>query len=654
MDKKTLTSLFAEGLFQIPDYQRGYAWEGKQWNDFVQDIDALVEDEQEVTGHYTGTVVVYRPRDPKKEPYGVKRLPIMDVVDGQQRLTTCCLYLSIILHALVNKGETAYADGIPEFLYSGARCKVTLANATENLFYDLLKAGRSNTTPSSPHEKRLAEACTFFQKHIEKQIAERGALGVEYLKSLHDAITQKLNFTFYPIEEECEIGMTFEVMNSRGKDLSILELLKNYLMHWVSRNERNQAERDTLTAFVNKSWKDTYANLGACGGDEDQCLRIAWTLLCDHSPKNWLGYDGFKDESYIPLRNFSKTSKADVKAFLQRFTEGLAELSGYYARVVSPTSANATSHDEYVWLTKIHHAGNVANFLPLMVAARRHREAGKVSDNDYIGLLKALECFAYRVFLYSGRRSNAGKSSFHRWAWEIFWEEYSIREVTSWVYELTRHYAPEKAFHDGNAEIGDWYSGRHLLKYRLYGYELNLLDTEGHGNAPRLKWEELSDSTIEHILPQTPEVNSHWKAVWCDQEFNACLHDIGNLVLTRDNASYKNFEFKRKKGVAGQGPSYRHSDIRQERKIASFPGWTPKEFAERREQLVTWINERWKTQGGEVTAPLEVDDEADVDGVEAQRKTKHCCRNNRQQCPQQDHQGTSEQPRFLRQDVGAS
>lgn len=41
MNKKTLISLFAESLFQIPDYQRGYAWEEKQWKDFIQDIDAV-------------------------------------------------------------------------------------------------------------------------------------------------------------------------------------------------------------------------------------------------------------------------------------------------------------------------------------------------------------------------------------------------------------------------------------------------------------------------------------------------------------------------------------------------------------------------------------------------------------------------------------
>jgi hypothetical protein len=618
MDKKTLTSLFAESLFQIPDYQRGYAWEDEHTKDFRQDIDALVEDK--VTSHYTGTIVVYCAREARIRDYGTKRLKVVDVVDGQQRLTTACLYLSVILRALLSKGESAFEREISDFLYAGAVCKLTLNNDTGDVFYDLLKTGRANTAAQSPHEKRLIAASSRFQEHIEQQLAKRGADGVTYLKELYHAVTQKLHFTFYTIEEECEIGMTFELMNSRGKDLSVLELLKNYLMHWVSRNETNPAGRSTLTALINKNWKDTYTNLGACDGDEDQCLRIAWTLYCNHSPANWIGYDGFKGDDYIPLRNFAKRTKADTQAFISRFADGLAEISSYYASIVNPTESNTVSRDELLWLTKIHHTGNIANFLPLMVAARKHREGGMVSESDYIALLKALECYAYRVFLYEGRRSNAGKSSFHRWGSEVFAQTQTLRDVTTWVHDLTRYYATEESFIGENANPGDWYGSRHLLRYTLFEYELHLLATEGKEKQPHLTWEQLNDSTIEHILPQSPKENSHWNNVWSADDFKISVHDIGNLVLTQDNSSYSNFEFLRKKGVPGQSPSYSNSDIRQERKISSFPDWTSKEFKERRSELTTWINDRWKTEGRPGATVLEVVDEADEDGKVDQAK----------------------------------
>jgi hypothetical protein len=462
----------------------------------------------------------------------------------------------------------------------------------------------------------LIAAHASFQEHVNKELAKQGADGVPYLKELHHAVTQKLHFTFYTIEEECEIGLTFELMNSRGKGLSVLELLKNYLMHWVSRNEADPAERSTLTRVINKAWKDTYTNLGLCAGNEDQCLRIAWTLYCSHSPANWAGYDGFKADDYIPLRTFTaKRTKADTKAFIVHFAEGLAEISIHYATIASPTTSNTVSGDELLWLTKIHHSGNIANFLPLMVAARKHRAGGSIPEADYIALLKALECYAYRVFLYESRRSNAGKSSFYRWGYEIFTESQTLPEVTASVHGLTRYYAPEESFHAENADPSNWYASRHCLKYTLFEYELHLLKTEGQGKDPHLTWDQLDDSTIEHILPQQPEENSHWKSVWQPNAFDNCIHDIANLVLTQNNSNYRNFEFSRKKGTPGQSPSYSNSDIRQERKISSYPDWTPKEFLERRGELVAWINARWKTEGGQGTVTLDIADEADEDGI---------------------------------------
>ena len=222
MDKKTLTSLFAENLYQIPDYQRGYAWEKKQRRDFIQDIDALVE--ERLTGHYTGTVVVYCGRDAKVQDYGTKRLTVMDVVDGQQRLTTACLYLSVILRALITKGEKGFEREVSDFLYAGAVCKLTLSNDTGNIFYDLLKTGRPNTPPRSPHERRLATTYARFQEHIDNQLELRGAFGVSYLKELYHAITQKLHFTFYTIEEECEIGVSLSCSPEQCRKVEVLPL----------------------------------------------------------------------------------------------------------------------------------------------------------------------------------------------------------------------------------------------------------------------------------------------------------------------------------------------------------------------------------------------------------------------------------------------
>ena len=334
---------------------------------------------------------------------------------------------------------------------------------------------------------------------------------------------------------ENEIGMTFELMNSRGKDLSSMELLKNYLMYWVYRNIQDSSEKEDFTKTINKTWKEVYVNIVKCNGNESQCLRIAWTLFVNYTPKNWDGYTGFKSDDVIPLRNFSVKSKEDVKNFILQFVDGLALISKHYS-VILKSNNNSFDETEVILLNKIRNGGNIANYLPLLVSARIKRENNEILNEEYNGLLKSLEMYTYRVFLWEGKRSNAGLSKFYRWANDIFTSKHSIQSVTEWIYGTISWYSPENNFRRSLIEdFFDWYHQRRLLKYTLYEYELFLLKGK---NKPKLNWEDLTDSTIEHILPQNPDVNSNWTSKWADEERKKFIHDISNLVLTKDNSRY--------------------------------------------------------------------------------------------------------------------
>jgi len=591
MEKKTLSNLLEGKIFQIPDYQRGYAWEEKQWNDFVQDIDALIDDK--IISHYTGTIVIYQSTEKPTENYGTKKLEIVDIVDGQQRLTTCSLYLAIILNKLIKNGDEEFNAEIPIYLFSGAKSKLRLNNDTADFYFDLISKGSANINASTVHQKRLLDGYNYLKSHIGEQLEKRHENGIDYLKDLFDAIIRKLNFSFYPIEVESEIGMTFELMNSRGKDLSSLELLKNYLMYWVYRNVNLPNEKEDLTSTINKSWKEVYINIANCNGSENQCLRIAWTLYYSYTPKNWTGYNGFKSIDVIPLRDFSNKTKEDTQIFISAFTAGLAEISIHYSAIILP-SKESIIKEEYEWLTKIKHAGNVANYLPLMVAARKGVLSGEIQIESYIKLLQALELFSFRVFLWSGKRSNAGLSKFYRWADDIFSKKHSIESVTDWILGTINWYSGENNFRKVlQNEFFDWYHWRRLLRYTLYEFELWLLKSEGKGAKPKLAWSDLTDATFEHILPQNPDENSEWRRKWTESDIRLYLHDISNIVLTKDNSHYLNFDFDRKKGNSGAGHCYANSDIRQERKISEFQNWTVECCKERRDSLVAWIIDRW-------------------------------------------------------------
>jgi hypothetical protein len=110
--------------------------------------------------------------------------------------------------------------------------------------------------------------------------------------------------------------------------------------------------------------------------------------------------------------------------------------------------------------------------------------------------------------LWEGKRSNAGLSKFARWAVDINEDHHNLTEIMDWIYATVNWYSNESHFRKIlEDEFFDWYQKRRLLKYTLFEYELYLLAGK---NKPKIAWEDLTDSTIEHILPQNPDKDSLW------------------------------------------------------------------------------------------------------------------------------------------------
>jgi hypothetical protein len=97
----TLDELLQRRLFTIPDYQRAYSWNPKQRNDLFGDImEILVRDDDR--HHFMATIVCLK--KPGKEEVGTQEYRTLDVVDGQQRITTLIILLKAISKELHDGG----------------------------------------------------------------------------------------------------------------------------------------------------------------------------------------------------------------------------------------------------------------------------------------------------------------------------------------------------------------------------------------------------------------------------------------------------------------------------------------------------------------------------------------------------------------------
>jgi len=100
----SLTSLVTERVFQVPDYQRGYAWTKNERQDLLDDLEEIrtIQSQYDYE-HYTGTIVLNNTGQQRAIPGGIVK--VVDIVDGQQRLTTLVILLRQFIIISVRAGS---------------------------------------------------------------------------------------------------------------------------------------------------------------------------------------------------------------------------------------------------------------------------------------------------------------------------------------------------------------------------------------------------------------------------------------------------------------------------------------------------------------------------------------------------------------------
>jgi hypothetical protein len=297
-----IEKLFSDRVFRVPDYQRGYAWGEEQLQDFIDDLDSLAPGKD----HYTGTIVLYDElgERPRIDEDG-REFTVSEIVDGQQRLTTIVLFLDIIrremaaskddslarLAAAIRKGYVVVRDtnGLPIY-------KLELNRDCRDYFNNVVLADSpSQEGPTIQSHQRLADAKRFFIGYLRNSREARGVAYTDWLRELRNKIAHCLKITLYKVEQKAEVGVIFEVLNDRGKPLSELEKVKNYLLFIGSKLD---LQENPLGNDVNRAWTNIFERLMAAGlssnNAEDQLLRSHWLMAYDHQQRNWNGSKSIK------------------------------------------------------------------------------------------------------------------------------------------------------------------------------------------------------------------------------------------------------------------------------------------------------------------------------------------------------------------------
>jgi hypothetical protein len=432
-----------------------------------------------------------------------------------------------------------------------------------------------------------------------------------------------LSLTVYAVDDESDAGVIFEVMNNRGKPISELEKVKNYLLYLAAKLHLDSPH--DLPKRINLAWAHIFQRFMSSGlgseENEDQLLRVHWLIAHDPVEKNWQGSKSLKREFH--LRNYMGRHEELLQKLIE-YVDGLRDAATAFCDIANPRHADAFSdlRDDLLlrgevvrFAEKLPRLRVLAPFLPFLIAMRlKHPKSGQ----HYLAAVRVCEQYAFRVYRLLQRRSNAGRSSLFLVGNAVMTGAYSSENALNIVKMLTLKYSPnhefEQAFRIGTER--DWY--RWLgLKYFLYEYEEHLAKAR-HKNMA-IKWshleaDEAKSHTVEHILPQTP-TDDYWSSRFNDDLRKKYTHDIGNLCLTLDNSSYGNKRFPLKRGHAGSNVRcYADGDLVMERDLAAYEDWTEQELVDRRERLVDWAFSRWGIDVPRAAVTV-VSDEED-DGVD--------------------------------------
>lgn len=616
MKLQSLNDIFERRVFRIPDYQRGYAWQNHQLEDFWEDIVQLAPDKVHYTGVLTLEPVVESVWQGWERDYwlidGLDYRPYY-IVDGQQRLTTSIILIHAILEmlpqdSLLNHQSTN--DISSKFIHlkakDGIRQSFIFGYEKDNPSDEFLKTkifkvySDSNLHQKTLYTNNLINAKEFFLKQLSQ-------LPINEVSMIYKKLTQKFKFNVYEINDELDVFVTFETMNNRGKQLSNLELLKNRLIYLSTLFENNEG-RKTLRVKINNVWKTVYEYLGKNPKlrlDDDEFLKNHWIMYFKYSRRKGDDYIVFLLDEYFTARNVThpkldqeRISIKDIEDYVTNLQQSIRP----WFFIHSPYFEQMPEYDDEnnkLLLNRLDRL-KFGAFKPLIMAAY----VSDVQLADINKLLEASERFIFALSIVNQRRTNTGDSELYRFARQVLVEDISIDDVIKSINKLVdEYYDPEdfiglikEKFKIGRDGFYHWEG----LKYFLYEHEA-FLKKKGKHSIEKLDWDKLinqgkNNVTIEHICPQTPSEN-YWKErfdKYDAQEMSYLTHSLGNLVpLSRaKNSSLQNDSFPLKKNN-GNGVGYYNGSV-SENEVAQNEGWTANDILLRGLELLKFMEIRWR------------------------------------------------------------
>ena len=519
---KELKKVFETGYYYIPRFQRPYSWEKDQITEFWND--SIVESESD---YFIGSIVVYRKDD---EVYGI--------VDGQQRLTTITMILSALRNFYVSESFTNLAKGVQLLIEKkdlNNQNQFIIQTETSYPYFQehIQKFGEPDTKEELGSEEvnlqngfyQISNFINVLVDEIkkDKQIKQENRKETiqKKLNEIRDKIL-KLKVIYIELDNEDDAYIIFETLNTRGKDLSVGDLVKNYLTkHLKAKNAGVDIPKD-IWGKVKENIESTTVDL-----DIDTFLLHVWLSKYE----------------YTTVKTLFKKLKITIKSGQAKtFLESLLDDSETY-KTIFDTQLRKWKKNEFAMKSSLDvlYSFKVTQQTPMVLSIMREYNLGNLKFKYAVEALEAIEHFHYIFTAITSQRSSGGIASMY----SVYARKLSVAKDDSSRLAVIRELKGKMrekipTYEEFLASFKTIkFTNEYAKQKKIIQYTLAKIDRYYNKGGVSINYDQM---TIEHILPQNPKEGK-------SKDHEDYVGMLGNLILvdevTNNKLDSKAFIFKK-------------------------------------------------------------------------------------------------------------
>lgn len=520
-------------VFKVPVYQRNYDWDNIQCEKLYQDI---IKSNEKNCQHFTGTIVYI------DDVNGGSGLNEVLIIDGQQRITTMYILLKALYDASKNISIRVESE-IEEVMFN-RHCeeiyKVKLKPVkTDNEQLTLLIKDKID---EMNRNSNVYKNYVVFKKLIEESLSK----GLEINDILNGIKKLEIVEIILDKLQGDEPQKIFESINSTGLELSLADLIRNYLLmddvkqeklyeeYWLE-IEKNVGYRNLGDFFIN------YLNSQISGSVNS---KNAYRLFKEHCENNNLSHEDV-------LISLKRTSK-------------------YYGAFIGENNCYSSSVMEYL---NAFNTIKQTTVIPLIFRIFDDYENKHINEEVLCKLLSYLLTYFVRTNACEINKNMAKfmKSLYSRVIDGSDYDNY-FEKVAIFLNDIR---ANDRMPTD--KEFKEALIYKPLYKKNICKYLLSVIENSTKEHI------DVSNLTIEHILPQKEnaavwkkEVGENYSSV-----YEQYLHTLGNLTITGHNSELGTKSFAEKKRIIRDNSK---ANILN-KNVLSADSWNEKSILKRAESL---------------------------------------------------------------------